>query len=235
MEEIGRLTTEPEECSYLPERLVSNEYRLVVDLSPAEYGELLAEGWRRFGSVVFRPRCASCHDCVPIRVPVTSFRPSKSQRRCLRRNRDVTLEVGAPTVDEQRLDLYRRHHDDRVQRRAWRPSLMTAEDYHESFVFNTVGTLEFRYRIGERLVALAYVGVAEDALNSIYAFTDPEESRRGLGRFDILCEVATARRLSLSYLYLGFLVVGCPSMEYKSGFRPHELRRDGQWKRHDHA
>jgi arginine-tRNA-protein transferase len=233
MEEIGSFTTEPEPCPYLPERDASSQYRLIIGLSPKEYGGLLAEGWRRFGQVIFRPRCPSCSECVPIRVPVEGFRPSKSQRRCLRRNRDVTLEVGEPTIDEERLDLYRRHHAEREQTRSWRPSRMTAEDYHQSFVLNTVRTLEFRYRIDERLVGIAYVGAAEDALNSIYAFTDPDESRRGLGNLDVLREIETAKSLSLKYLYLGFLVVGCPSMEYKSDFRPYELRREGEWRLFD--
>jgi len=229
MIELGRFTSPYDTCPYLGDRPARSVFRLVVDLSPHEYDELLAAGWRRFGSIVFQPRCEPCHECVPIRVVVERFRPSRSQRRVLRRNADIEVEVGEPCADEERLGLYERHHLEREARRGWAPTRMTVSAYEESFVHNAVATLEFRYRLARRLVAIAYVGEAADALNSIYAFSDPRVLHRGLGNFDVLREIEEARRRGKRHLYLGFLVDGCRSMEYKAAFRPYELRRGDDW------
>ena len=107
---------------------------------------------------------------------------------------------------------------------------MSPEEYYETFCFNAVSTLEFCYRLDERLVAVAYVGEAERSLNSIYAFIDPDFPRRSLGVFDVLCELEEARRLGKRYLYLGYYVNGCKSMEYKAAYRPHELLAPEGWR-----
>ena len=199
-------------------------------LSPSQYSQLLASGWRRFGTVLFRPACGSCRECIPIRVLVKRFKPSKSQRRVLRRNEDVQVEIGEPVIDDERLDLYRRFHEERSKRRGWILRDMPADEYLETFIDNAAPTAEFRYRLYGRLVGVAYVGEAEDAFNSIYAFTDPLCSRRSLGTFDLLTEFGEARRRGKEYVYLGFLVRDCSSMSYKSAFRPYQTLVDGGWK-----
>ena len=229
MIELAQLDTEPEACPYLPGREARTRYCLVSELLPREYDEKLSRGWRRFGSILFSPRCDACSECLSIRIPVERFSPSKSQRRVLRKNRDLSLEVGAPKLDEERLDLYTRHHTDRETRRGWPSAAMGFEEYYETFCLNAVETLEFCYRLDDRLVAVAYVGQAEDSLNSIYAFTDPSFSRRSLGVYDVLCEIDEARRLSKSHLYLGYYVSGCKSMEYKASYRPHQVLGSEGW------
>ena len=229
MIELAQLDTEPEACPYLPDREARTRYRLVADLLPGEYDEKLSQGWRRFGSILFSPRCESCSECLSIRIPVESFSPSRSQRRVLRKNRDLVLEVEDPKLDEERLDLYTRHHADRETRRGWPSAAMGFEEYYETFCLNAVETLEFSYRLADRLVAVAYVGKAEASLNSIYAFTDPALSARSLGVYDVLCEIEEARRLAKSHLYLGYYVRGCKSMEYKASYRPHQILGSEGW------
>ncbi|MCH2365015.1 MAG: arginyltransferase [Planctomycetes bacterium] len=230
MIEVAQLDTEPELCPYLPDRDARTRYQLVADLLPSEYDEKLEKGWRRFGSILFSPLCSGCSECLSMRVPVDRFEPSRSQRRVLRKNSDLRVEVGEPRIDEERLDLYRAHHADREARRGWPSVTMSSEEYYETFCFNAVSTLEFCYRLDERLVAVAYVGEAERSLNSIYAFIDPDFPRRSLGVFDVLCEIEEARRLGKRHLYLGYYVNGCKSMEYKAAYRPYELLAPDGWR-----
>ena len=127
MIELAQLDTEPEACPYLPGREARTRYCLVSELLPREYDEKLSRGWRRFGSILFSPRCDACSECLSIRIPVQRFSPSKSQRRVLRKNRDLSLEVDVPRLDEERLDLYTRHHADREIRRGWPSAAMGFE------------------------------------------------------------------------------------------------------------
>jgi len=93
----------------------------MTGVTPLELENLLERGWRRFGPVYFRPVCATCDECVSVRVPVETFAPSPNLRRVLKRGAHVRLEVGEPVVDEVRLALYRRWHESREEERGWKP------------------------------------------------------------------------------------------------------------------
>src|SRR5690606_123433 len=92
-----RLRVCPEEpCTYLPGRQTTLRAFWAHHLSGQAYREFMDAGFRRSGRVIYQPICRGCRACIPIRIPVETFRPGKSQRRCWRRNADLTVSVGAP-------------------------------------------------------------------------------------------------------------------------------------------
>jgi leucyl-tRNA---protein transferase len=230
MQELVRLITDPEPCPYLHDRPSRTDLRLVGGIEAAEYGRHLREGFRRFGMMLFRPACEGCRACVPIRVPVGRFRPTKSQRRVMRRNRDVQVEIGQPAVDAERLEVYHAFHEERSARVGWKRQQISAEEYHRTFLQNIVATVELRYRVAGRLAAVAYIDLSPEAVNSIYCFHHPDFRRRSLGTFDVLVEIELARRSGRPHLYLGFHVADCRSMAYKASFRPAEVLVEGSWR-----
>ena len=213
----------PTQCQYLPDQSASNQYRIIFQISPSAFHEMLARGWRRFGPTYFRAACTGCAACVSIRVPVETFAPTKSQRRALQKSRHIRFEVGTPRVDKQRLDLYARWHAMREADRGWPESPITAPEYEMQFCFPHPCAREFRYFDPQKLVAIGYVDETAEALSSIYFFFDPDYKHLSIGVTSVLCEIAAARERGLKHLYLGYRVLGCPSMEYKAQFRPHEL------------
>lgn len=213
----------PTQCQYLPEQNASNQYRIIFQISPAEFHEMLTRGWRRFGPTYFRTACTGCAACVSIRVPVETFAPTKSQRRALQKCRHIHFEVGTPRVDKQRLDLYARWHAMRESARGWAESPITRAEYEMQFCFPHPCAREFRYFDGQKLIAIGYVDETPEALSSIYFFFDPDYKDLSLGVASVLCEIAAARERGLRHVYLGYRVLGCRSMEYKAQFRPHEL------------
>lgn len=221
--EVFEYLAPPAECQYLPGQTASNQYRVIFQISPAAFHQMLTRGWRRFGPTYFRPVCTGCAACVSIRVPVETFTPSKSQRRALQKCRSIHFEIGTPRVDKQRLDLYARWHALREAERGWPESPLTAADYEMQFCFPHPCAREFRYLDGKKLVAIGYVDETPEALSSIYFFFDPAYKHMSLGVSGVLYEIAAARERGLKHLYLGYRVLGCPSMEYKAQFRPHEL------------
>jgi arginine-tRNA-protein transferase len=232
MESLFRYVAPPSPCGYLPDQLWRMEYEHVASLSPAEYLERMKQGWRRFGSMLFRPRCRACQACQSLRILVERFRPDRSQRRCRQTNTSVVqLRIGEPTVTRSRLQLYDRYHAFQVSNKGWpeHPAKDAAE-YARSFVDNPFLVEEWCYFIDQRLVGVGYVDVLPGAMSAIYFFYDPDERWRSLGTWNVLSIVQEAGRRSVPHVYLGYYIAGCSSMTYKSRFRPNQILGDnGVW------
>jgi arginine-tRNA-protein transferase len=204
------------------------EYDVVRMMTPAEYTDRMREGWRRFGYAMFRPACGSCRMCQSLRIPVHTFRPDRSQSRAWRMNADaVRLRIGEPHLTDDKQALFDKFHDHQHEAKGW--PRQTGEET-ASFVDNPFSTEEWSYSIENRLVAVGYVDSLPGALSAMYFFYDPDERHRSLGTFNVLSVIAAARQRGLPYVYLGYYVDGCRSLEYKARFRPNEvLADDGRW------
>src|SRR5262245_37218818 len=235
MESLFTYVAPPSRCGYLPEQRWSLEYEFVSELTAAEYLQRMEAGWRHFGRMLFRPRCARCTACRSLRIVVEKFHPDRSQRRARKANAgDVRVGVGTPSVSREKLDLYDRYHAFQAEHRDWpEHDAKDTESYADSFVRNPFPVQEWCYYLGKRLVGVGYVDDLPGCLSAIYFFYDPELRERSLGTYNVLSLVEQAARRRLRHVYLGYYVAGCPSMEYKPRFRPNQLLgTDGRW--HDH-
>jgi arginyl-tRNA--protein-N-Asp/Glu arginylyltransferase len=234
MESLFSYVAPPSPCSYLRDQTWRLEYEMVQDLTGEEYMRRMLAGWRRFGAMLFRPRCPACTQCRALRVDVANFKPNRSQRRAGNRNKDdVTLKIGLPSVSRAKLNMYDRYHAFKVEERGWpEHPAKDAESYRESFVFNPEFTEEWTYHLGGKLIGVGYVDRLAGGLSAIYFFHDPEYCDRSLGTWNVLSLLDRAAELGLPYLYLGYYVAGCRSMQYKARFAPNEvLLPTGQWQR----
>ena len=225
----------PQRCPYLGERVARLPLRLPArPLSRSELDERLACGDRRQGFVLYRTACPSCQACEPIRIDVGAFRPNRSQRRVFERaGRKLRVEVGAPTVDLRRVELYNRHKLGRGLGDGQPP--IDLEGYRDFLVSTCCDSFELRYFIGRDLVGIAIVDRGSTALSAVYCYYAPEHSKIGIGTFSILKELELCRNWSLSHLYLGLYIRDCEAMRYKSGFLPHERLIDGRWTRFERS
>lgn len=212
-----------EPCPYLAGLLATTEYRVLTDVTPDEHEHLLERGWRRFGPQYFRPRCAGCAECVSLRVPVATFRPTKSQRRAWRKCAHLRVEIGAPQITGERLELFRAWHATREQARGWEPAVMDEAAYTTTFCHPHACAREMAYFDGTRLLAVGLVDATANAESSIYFFYHPDAGGRSLGVASVLFEIEWARQLGCAHVYLGYRVLGCPSSAYKANYGPHEL------------
>ncbi|MEO6437439.1 MAG: arginyltransferase [Tepidisphaeraceae bacterium] len=216
-------------CSYLPGRMARNR-AFLCDQMPLElYHQLMDAGFRRSGTFIYQPICSHCRECQPIRVLVDRFTPSKSQRRVWRRNEDLVVSVAPPEATEEKFDLYRRY----VHGRHRPKEAERFESFVEFLYTSPVMSLEMVYRDGAgRMVGVGIVDLcAGKSLSSVYFYFDPVESKRGLGTFSSLWEIAFAREQRIGHYYLGYYVAGCDAMRYKATYRPCELLGpDGAWR-----
>lgn len=215
-------------CGYWPDRQARD---VILDPEdprlPGVYGQALAQGFRRSGSHVYRPHCAACQACVPVRIPVESFAPSRNQRRSWQRNADLDLRAVPARRDEENFALYRRY---LASRHAGGGMDDPSEANFDSFLHSTWSPTYFlEMREHGRLVAVAVTDRVPGALSAVYTFYAPELAARSLGTYAILQQIAWARSEGCAYLYLGFWLDGHPKMNYKQGFQPLQQRVGGQW------
>lgn len=214
-------------CPYLPDREAREVYVVGGGIGAPVYGELMDRRFRRSGPVFYRPSCAGCAECVPIRVPVADFVPSRSQRRVLRRNCDLEVLIAAPSGDDEHFELYTRYQT------IWHDGAMAGDqsDFEAFLARSPIETIEMQYRAAGRLLGVGLVDVCPASLSSVYFYFEPDEHRRGLGVFSGLCEIALARRWGKPHWYIGYYIRECERMNYKSRFRPYELlAADGTWR-----
>ena len=218
-------------CSYLDGRRART---LFVDplarIDVVTYQALVDQGFRRSGAHVYRPACRGCARCVPVRLPVSAFRPNRSQRRNWARNAPDLRIVETPAVfDPAHFALYlrylaQRHPDGSMADDA------SAESYRRFLVDPWGGETRFlELHLGDRLVGIAVTDLLPHGLSAVYTFFDPDLSARGLGTFAVLTQIAAARRLGLPYVYLGYWIEESKKMAYKSNFYPLEAWDGRRW------
>lgn len=227
MERIRLYLSSEHPCGYLPGRTARS---LFVDpdftLNPARYENLLEQGYRRGGDHVYRPRCSGCMYCIPARIPVKDFKLNRSQRRCLDRNADLTLNIRAELTDEQ-FDLYQRYLRERHAGGGMNPEDKSG---FRSFLNCGWGATEFwELRDHRSLVGCAVVDRTPNALSAVYTFFEPRLAARSLGTFAVLTQVRRALGEGLGFVYLGYWVPGSRKMDYKRNFRPLEILTHLGW------
>jgi leucyl-tRNA---protein transferase len=210
---------EPHSCPYLPGLTAREEFFCTDSLDPEFYHDLMDNGFRRSGLCFYRPICRDCAECRPLRVPADAFTLSKSFRRVLKKNEDVTVSAGRPRLDEEKYGLYRRYL--RCQHKSEGPE--TASNIQRFLYTTAVLSIEFEYRVRGQLIAVGIVDVSSRSLSSVYAYYDPDHAHRSLGTFSALQEILFCQDRGIPHYYIGFYIANCASMNYKSRFKPHEL------------
>jgi leucyl-tRNA---protein transferase len=233
--------TAPSPCPYLPGKEERKVFTHLVGERAPELNDLLTHGgFRRSQSIAYRPACESCRACVSVRVVVDAFRATRSMRRVLDLNADLVGEMRVPVPTSEQYSVFRGYLDSR--HRDGGMADMTVLDYAMMVEDSHVETriIEYRRRGPDThvtgrgagsLLGVALTDVLADGLSMVYSFFDPDVSARSLGTFMILDHIARARRLGLSYVYLGYWVKGSKKMDYKGRFLPQERLMPEGWSR----
>lgn len=89
-------------CPYLHDRQAREVAFRLPHYIPGLYHGFMDLNFRRSGTVLYRPQCETCNQCQAIRLPIADFHPNRSQRRCLKRNRDLSVSVGRAVPDDEK-------------------------------------------------------------------------------------------------------------------------------------
>jgi arginine-tRNA-protein transferase len=218
-------------CPYLEGK---TERKVVTELVGREavglFNGLSRAGFRRSHHLAYRPACAGCSACVPVRIPLADFAETRSLRRIRTVNRDLGARFLPALASLEQYHLFRRYQHSRHADSDM--ASMGLGDYRAMIEDSPIVTrfLELRDP-GKALVGGCLLDVLDDGLSAVYSFYAPELAKRSLGTFLILTLVDEARRCGLPYVYLGYWIADSPKMAYKDRFHPLEILNDQGWQR----
>ena len=196
---------------------------------PRLHDQLSRAGFRRSQGIAYKPNCPGCQACVPVRLPVDDFSPSRGLQRIARRNAGITARATPARALNEHFTLFHRYvlsrHGDGGM------AGMTFEDYVAMVQDTPVPSEVVDYRDGEALYGVCLTDVLDDGLSLVYSFFDPTRSGDSPGKYIILWHIEEARRRGLPYVYLGYWIENSRKMAYKARFQPLEAHGPDGWRR----
>lgn len=200
-------------------------------MSLAEWEYLLSLGWRHNGMLFFR--VSSDYDennnklnVLPIRYQLSQFEMSKSQRKIWRKNQDLTYKLGPLSITDELHEMFDQH------RTRFTYNVPTSLYDFMSHVPNApFPTYQFEIYKQDKLIACTFVDIMRHSLSSTYAMFDLEESKRSLGVFTMLLEMAYGVTYKKAYHYPGYSYLQPSHMDYKKQFAGAEYYdwQTGNW------
>ncbi|MCF6214821.1 MAG: arginyltransferase [Emcibacter sp.] len=229
--------TAPTICPYLEGKMERKVFTELKEIDPDGLHESLARiGFRRSQDIAYRPSCDDCTECKSVRIPVLSFRPSRTQNRLIKLNDDLIIQEMPNIATQEHYNLLSKYLSKRHAGGGM--SNMTFEEYANMVEASPVNSCLMEYRLPARgdeilgkLVAVTLTDIMTGSLSLVYSFFDiaAEYNKRSLGTYVILDHVARARLLRLNHVYLGYWVQNSPKMAYKKNFRPLEILHPEGW------
>ena len=184
-------------CPYITGK---TEQRIAVDIDfqPSVHDSLARAGFRRVENWVYKPACPNCQACLPWRVDVRQFRPSRNMTRISSTNRDLTRSICEARPTSQHYQLFKsyitsRHDDGQMAR-------MGSDDFTSMISNSPIETMLISYHDqNQQLVGSVLADMQQDGLSAVYSFFDPAESHRSLGTYMIIDLIRCAADLNLPW------------------------------------
>ena len=220
--------TQAHPCSY-----IEKQYATTLFLNPKQYidttlySQLSEHGFRRSGVHIYKPMCANCNACVPIRIPVGLFNPNKQQQRTWRRNQDLSVAI----VDSIDTDEHYALYEDYINKRHSDGDMFPpSREQFRSFLTSEWDSVRYyEVRDNGKLIAVSVSDIMDNGIAAVYSFYSSEHAKRSLGNFLILFLIEQAKIYTLPAVYLGYWIKSCQKMNYKSAYRPLEIQNGSQW------
>ena len=153
---------------------IINEMQSLYPMPGAELDRLLEGGWRFLGNEAVRHNVASwkAEICgtVPVRIRLSDFFLSPSQKKLLKKNAGLRVETGPISIDGQKTALFEKH-TARIRERTPDSLFSFLNVYPE--VIPGEGR-EFRVFSDSELIACSFIHLGERTVSATYCIFDPE-------------------------------------------------------------
>ena len=224
--------TTPYTCGYLPNKLAQSLIATPHHLVDANvYSGLITQGFRRSGKFAYRPHCENCNACIPTRVVLADFNPSRSQKRAFKQHANLTVRIMPLGFHQDHFELYASYQTARhAEPENFNHDKDETEQYRQFLCQSNVESLMVEFRDAKNtLKIVSVVDVVGDGVSAVYTFYEPSAPKSSFGTYSIMWQTEWTKILGLPYLYLGYWIAESEKMTYKQAFKPQEKLIDGEW------
>ena len=227
--------TTPYKCGYLPNKLAQSLIASPQHLIDANiYSGLITQGFRRSGKFAYRPHCENCRACIAVRLILSEFAPSRSQKRAYKQHGDLTAQIFPLHFNQQHFELYESYqslrHLDETASETSTTAKDEAEQYRQFLCQSNVESLMIEFKNANNQVKIvSVVDIVKDGISAVYTFYDAAEAKASFGTYSIMWLAEWTKNLNLPYLYLGYWIKDSQKMAYKQQFKPQQKLIDGEW------
>ncbi len=215
-------------CGYLPNKLAQSLIASPQHLINADvYSGLIQQGFRRSGKFAYRPLCENCQECVPVRIILQDFTPSRSQKRAYKQHQNLIATILPVAFYAEHYALYAvyqraRHTTDELNQDA-------AEQYRNFLCQTNVESVLVEFRENKQLKMVSVIDIVHDGISAVYTFYETSDAKASFGTYNVMWQIEWAKTLNVSYLYLGYWIKDSQKMAYKQNFKPLEKLIDDEW------
>ncbi len=226
LQKLQFYATTPYSCGYIADRiaqsLIAAPHHLI---NAGTYSSLIQLGFRRSGKFIYRPHCEKCNACIPVRLPVEIFKPSRSQARAFKKHEALSVSI-LP------LEYHERHYQLYIDYQAARHDSTesdTTDQYRNFLVQSNIESILIEFKQGDTLKMVSVVDIVQDGISAVYTFYDTTDKSCSYGTFNVLWLAQWCHSLQLPYLYLGYWIKESQKMAYKQNFQPQQALINEEW------
>lgn len=150
---------------------------------------------------------------MPLRIRLGDFRFSKNQRRILKKNCDLDVEIQPTQITDETHELFEKH---KSRFKSGVPN--SIYDFITYAANEPTKGSEVAVRRNGKLLAASFFDVGEVSASSIYCIFDPDETSRSLGILTMLKEIEFGKENGKTFLYHGYAYEGESFYDYKKRF-----------------
>lgn len=234
LQQLQFYVTTPYTCGYIAKNkaqsLIATPYSSV---DSEVYSALIKQGFRRSGKFAYRPHCENCIKCVPVRLVLDQFAPTRSQKRAYKQHADLTASILPLAFHQSHFELYveyqaLRHAEDTPEKNEDAKS--EEQQYREFICQSNVESIMVEFKNAQDQVKIiSIIDVIADGSSAVYTFYDATEPKASYGTYGIMWLADWTKALNLPYLYLGYWIQESQKMAYKEKFTVQEKLLDGEW------
>ncbi|MGJ8619705.1 MAG: arginyltransferase [Methylophilaceae bacterium] len=233
LQKLQFYVTTPYPCGYIAKNLAQSLIASPHHLVDADvYSELIKQGFRRSGKFSYRPHCEQCNQCVPVRIILDQFSPTRSQKRAYKQHSNLTASVLQLEYCEAHFTLYREYQSSRHPSESEQRKNVINEEkeqYKQFLCQSNVESLMIEFRDQDNQIRIvSVVDIIEDGASAVYTFYDSTQ-KASYGTYAIMWLCDWIKSLKLPYLYLGYWIAESQKMAYKEKFNAQEKLINGEW------
>jgi arginine-tRNA-protein transferase len=225
---IPLIQSQEHACGYIEDKIAQSLFVYPsFPLTSSIYAQLIEQGFRRSGNEVYAPHCTQCSECIPARLQLKDFKPSRSQKRCMAKNIDTKVIIKPAVFEQTHYEMYLRYQT--IRHTDGSMATASPEDYLSFLGSSWCDTLFVEFSINNELAAIAVIDQVDKAWSAVYTFFEPKFSSYSLGVYAVLWQIEQAYQQQKEFLYMGFWIKTCKKMVYKCDYQPIQLLINKQW------